>query len=77
MPNYATKKELEDAAGVDTSNLSAKRDFIALKAEVVKLDINKLVNFPSVLNNLQTKVDDSDVDNLKTVSIDLKKLNDL
>ena len=77
MPNYATKKELEDAAGVDTSNLSAKRDFIALKAEVVKLDINKLVNFPSVLNNLQTEVDDSDVDNLKTVSIDLKKLSDL
>ena len=66
MPNYATKKELEDATGVDTSNLSAKRDFIALKAEVVKLDINKLVNFPSVLNNLQTKVDDSDVDNLKS-----------
>ena len=77
MPNYATKKELEDAAGVDTSNLSAKRDFIALKAEVVKLDINKLVNFPSVLNSLQTEVDDSDVDNLKTVSIDLKKLSDL
>ena len=29
--NYATKKELKDAAGVDTSNLVATIDFIALK----------------------------------------------
>ena len=29
--NYATKKALKDAAGVDTSNLVATRDFIALK----------------------------------------------
>ena len=28
----------------DTSNLSAKTDFIALKAEVDMLDINNLVN---------------------------------
>ena len=37
-----------------------KKDFIALKAEVDKLDINKLVNklVPTSLNNLKTKVDD-------------------
>ena len=38
---YTTKKELEHATGVDTSNLAAKSDFIALKADVHKLYINK------------------------------------
>ena len=45
LSNYATKKELEDASGLGTSDLSAKKDFIALKAEVDKLDINKLTSF--------------------------------
>ena len=58
MLNSATKKELDHATGVDTSDLAAKKDFIALKAEVDKLDINKLVNVPTSLNNLKTKVDD-------------------
>lgn len=34
LSNYTTKKELKDAAGVNTSNLSAKSNFIALKAEI-------------------------------------------
>ena len=50
MSNYAAKKELEHAAGIAIADLAAKKDFIALKAEVVKLDINKLVNFPNILN---------------------------
>ena len=58
-------------------NLAAKSDFIALKAEVDKLDIDKLVNVPTSLNNLKTKVDDVDVDKLKTVSVDLKNLGDI
>ena len=49
LTNYAIKKEKEDPTGVDTSNLTAKKDFIALKAEVDKLDIDKLVNVPSSL----------------------------
>ena len=40
------------------------------------MDINKLVNFPTGLNDLKTKIDDSDVDKLKTVLVDLKKLSD-
>ena len=48
-----------------------------MKAEVDKLDINKLVNAPTSLNNLKTKVDDLDVGRLKTVPVDLKKLNDV
>ena len=30
--NYATKNDLDDATGVDTSNLAAKRDITALQA---------------------------------------------
>ena len=76
MPNYATKKELDHATGVDTSDLAAKKYFIALKAEVNKLDINKLVNVPTSLNNLKTKVDDLDVGKRKVVPVDLKKLSE-
>ena len=45
-----------------------------MKAEVRKLNINKLVNVPTTLNNLKTKVNDLDVEKLKTASVDLKKL---
>ena len=77
MSHYATKKELNHAAEVDTSGLAANKDFIDLKAEVDKLDTNKLVNVPTSLNNLKTKVDDLDVGKLKTVPIDFKKLSDV
>ena len=56
-------KQLQCATGIDTSDLAAKKDFIALKAEVDKLDINKLKNVPTSLNNLKTKVNDLDVGN--------------
>ena len=65
LSNYANKKELEHATGIDTSDLAAKKDFITLKAEVGKLDINKLTNVPTSLNNLKTKVDDLDVGTLQ------------
>ena len=77
MPNYATKNKLEDSTGVDTSSLAAKSDFIALKAEVDKLDINYLANVPISLNNLQRKVHDLDADKLKTIFVCLNKLSDV
>ena len=49
------------------------KDFIDLKAGADKLDINKLVDVATSLNNLNTKVDILDVDKLKTVPADLKK----
>ena len=58
---------------IDTSDLTAKKDFISLKAEVDKLDINKLNNVPTGLNNLKTKANDLDVGKSKTVPVDLKK----
>ena len=74
MSNYATKKELNHATGVDTSDLAAKKDFIALKAEVEKIDITKLSNVPTSLNNLKTKVDDLDVGKLKNSSCRFEKI---
>ena len=48
-----------------------------MEAEVGKLDIAKLVNVSTILNNLKTKVDDLDNRKLKTVPVDTKKLNDV
>ena len=53
--NYATKKGVDTRTEVDTCDLAAKKDFIALKAEVDKLDINKLLNVPTSLNNKKQK----------------------
>ena len=36
-----------------------------------------MVNVPTGLNNLKTKVDDLDVGKLKTVPVDLKKISDV
>ena len=73
--NYATKNELNNALDVDTSNLKASRDFVGLKAEGDKLDINKLVNVRIGLNNSRTKVYEIDINKLKSVPVDLKNLS--
>ena len=36
-----------------------------------------MVNVPTCLNSLKTKVDDLDIGKLKTVPVDLEKLNDV
>ena len=77
MSNYATKKELEYATGIDISDLAPKKDFIALKAKFDKLDSNKLTNVPTSLNNLKAKKDNLDFGKLKTAFVDLKKLSDV
>ena len=59
-------------SGTDKSDLAAKKDFHALKAEFNKLHLNKLFNVPTSFNNLKTKVDDLDVGKFETVPIDLK-----
>ena len=66
------RNQSEHATGIDTSDLVAKKDFIDLKAEVNKLDIREVTNFPTSSNNLKTKLDDLNVDKLKTVPVDLK-----
>ena len=46
-------------------NLAAKTDFIALKVNVDKLEIYKLINASIALSTSKTKLDDLDVDKLK------------
>ena len=48
-----------------------------MKAEVNKLEINELVNVPTSLNNLETKMADLGVGKLKEISIDLKEISDV
>ena len=77
LSNFAIKKELKHAAGVALSYLAAKRDFIFLKIKFNKLDINKLFNLSTSLNNSKTKVHDLDAGKLKIVPVDQKKLSDV
>ena len=56
LSNYATKADLENATGIDTSKLEAESDLVSLKAEVDKLFIDKLKNVPSNLSNLKSEV---------------------
>ena len=76
LSNYATKADLKDATGVDTSKFAKKVDLANLKSDVDKLDIDKLKNVTSNLSNLKNKVDKLDVDILVPVPVDLSKLND-
>ena len=48
-----------------------------MKAEIEKLDINKLTIVRTSLNNLKININDLDVGKLKTVRVDLKKLSDV
>ena len=56
MSNYATKADLKNATGIDTSKLAAKSDLTSLKAEVDKLDIDKLMPAPVDLSKLSDAV---------------------
>ena len=44
LSNYATKADLKNITGVDTSDFAKKTDLANLKSDVDKLDINKLKN---------------------------------
>ena len=48
-----------------------------MKAEINKIDINKLVHVSTGLNDLKAKVDHLNVGKLKTVPVDLKKLSEV
>ena len=54
LSNCATKVDLENATGIATSKLVAKSDLVSLKADVDKLDIDKLI--PANLSKLSNLV---------------------
>ena len=50
LSNYATKADLKNETEVDTSQLASKSDLASLKAEVDKIDVDKL-KLSNVVNN--------------------------
>ena len=73
LSNYATKSDLKNAAGVNTSKFAKKVGLVSLKSNIDKLYTGKLKNIPTNLSNLKNKVDKLDVDKLVPVPIDLSK----
>ena len=72
--NYATKSDLNNATGVDTSKFAEEVDLTNLKSNVDKLYTDKLKNVPSNLSNLKGKVNKLDVDTLVPAPVDRSKL---
>ena len=77
LPNYASKSDLKNVTGIDPSSFAKKVDLAHSKSNVDKLDIEKLKNIRTNLNNLKSKVDKLDVNKLIPVAVDLSKLSDL
>ena len=77
LSNYATKADLKNATGIDTSEWVAKFGLVSLKAEVDKIDVDKLKTVPDDLSNLKSKVDKLNIDKLAPVPIDLSKLSNV
>ena len=68
---------MKNTTGFNTSSFAKKVDLAKLKSDVDKLDIDKLKNIPTNLNNLKSNVDKIDVDKLIPVPVDLSKLSDV
>ena len=56
LSNYAIKVDLRNATGIDTSKLAAKFDLASLKAEVDKIDVDKIKTVPIDLSKLNNVV---------------------
>ena len=64
LSNQTTKADLKGAAGVNAYTLAGKSYLISLKAEVVKIDIDKVKTVPADLNKLIKVVDNDFVKKL-------------
>ena len=56
LSNYATKTDLKNATGIDTSNFALKSNLASLKGEVYKIDVDKLKAAPADLSKLNSVV---------------------
>ena len=77
LSNYATKSDLKNAAGVDTSTFAKKVDLASLKSNIDQQDIDQFKNVPPNLSNSKRKVDNLDVGKLVPVPVDLSKLSNV
>ena len=57
LSSFATKADLKRATMFDTSDLAAKTDLACLKADVDKVDVEKLKTVPTDLSKLSNVVD--------------------
>ena len=57
--------------------LLKKTDFVKLKSNAYKINIDKLKNVSGNLTNLRNKVDKLDADKLVTVPVDFSKISDV
>ena len=62
LSNFATKTDLKNATGINTSSFAKKVDVADSKSNIDKLDIDKLKNIATNLSNLKSKVDKVNVD---------------
>ena len=76
LPNYTTKIDLKNAMGIDTSDFAKANDLANSISDVTKLDIEKLKNLPTNLNNLESKIDELDVDIVVLAPVDSSKKSD-
>ena len=63
MSKYIVKANLKKTTYINTSKLAAKSNLVSLKAEVDKLDIDKLVPVPGDLSKLSNVVKNNVVKN--------------
>ena len=56
LSNYATKEDIKNITHIDTSSFALKTNLSNLKAQVEKLDIDKLVPVPTDLSKLSNVV---------------------
>ena len=72
LSNHTTTAEFKNATGVDTSKLAPKSDFARLKAEVDKIDVDKLktihVDLTKPSNVVKNEVDKKTVYDNKLVT---------
>ena len=62
LSNFATKTDLKNATGINTSSFAKKVYVADSKSNIDKLDIDKLKNIATNLSNLKSKVDKVNVD---------------
>ena len=76
LSNYATKNDLKNITHVDVSSFASKTNLVALKAEVDKIDVDKLKTAPTDLAKLTNAVENDLVKktdyNTKVTSIEAK-----
>ena len=74
LSNYATKSDLKNATNVNALAFAKKTDLANVKSDVDDIDIDQLKNVLSGLNSIKTKVDKSNIGQLKVIQVDLIKL---